>query len=343
MINQDTRRLKAEAQEALRKHVVAAVRGGMRKSDAARTFGVSRTSIDRWLEKFRRGGERRLRSRKRGPKGGIRLAPLEAAQTVRWIVDRSPDQLKMPFALWTRQAVAELIEAKFGLVLSPTTVGRYLKRWGLTPQKPLRKAFEQDPLAVRRWLAEEYPAIRAQARWEKAEIHWGDEMGMRSDHQAGRSYGRRGQTPVIAGTGRRFRCHLLSTITNRGTLRFMVFKERFSAEVFVNFLRRLIRSAPRRIFLIVDRHPVHRSGAVRRWLQEQRHRIRLFFLPAYSPELNPDELLNQDVKTNAVGRCRPPTLAHMIGAVRTYLRSTQNHPDIVRAYFHAPSVHYAAT
>src|SRR3989441_202816 len=159
------------------------------------------------------------------------------------------------------QAVQQLLARRFGVHVSVWTVGRYLRAWGLTPQKPVRRAYEQNPAAVRRWLKKEYPAIRAQAKREKAEIHWGDEMGLRSDHQAGRSYGRRGQTPVVPGTGQRFRCNLISAITNRGRLAFMVFHQRFTAPVFLNFLRRLLRLIPGKVFLILDRHPVHKSGA----------------------------------------------------------------------------------
>lgn len=219
---------------------------------------------------------------------------------------------------------------------------RYLNRWGLTPQKPLRRAFEQDPEAVRRWLAVEYPAIRQQARYERAEIHWGDEMGLRSDHQGGRSYGLRGQTPVVPGTGQRVGCNMISTITNRGRLAFMVFQERFTARVFLRFLRRLLRHARRKVFLIVDRHPTHKAVRVGRWLQANRRHIRVFFLPAYSPDLNPDELLNQDVKTNGVGTRRPHNQAALLANVRRYLRSTQRQPERVQSYFRESHVRYAA-
>ncbi|MFQ5757135.1 MAG: IS630 family transposase [Acidiferrobacterales bacterium] len=202
----------------------------------------------------------------------LRLAPWQAATIVRLLTERCPDQLKLPFALWTREAVRDLIAHRFGLRLSVWTVGRYLKRWGFTPQKPLRRAYEQDPEAVRRWLTEEYPAIRARAQREGATIFWGDETGMRSDHQAGRSWGRRGQTPVIPETGKRFRCHRISAITNRGQLVFMVFERTFTAAVFVGFLRRLLRQAGRKVFLIVDEHPVHVSAATQRWVAQHSRR-----------------------------------------------------------------------
>ena len=221
-------------------------------------------------------------------------------------------------------------------------MGRYLARWGLTPQKPLRRAYERDPVAVQRWLEEEYPAIEKQAKAQKGEIHWGDQMGLRSDHQTGTSYGRRGRTPVIPGTGQRFRCNMMSTITNRGHLAFMVFKERFTAAVCIRFLRRLVRHAGRTVFLILDRHAVHRSAKVKRWLAANHEKIALFFLPSYSPDLNPDEFLNQDVKSNALGRRRPANQTEMIAGVRSYLHSTQRQPGIVKSYFQADPVRYAA-
>ena len=195
---------------------------------------------------------------------------------------------------------------------------------------------------MRRWLEEEYPAIREQAKAEKAQIHWGDEMGMRSDHQAGRSYGRRGKTPVVRGTGKRFGCNVISTVTNRGRLAFMMFQGRFTGSVAVKFLRRLVRHVGRKVFVIWDGHPVHRSGKVKGWVEKHKERIRIFSLPSYSPELNPDELLNQDVKTNAVGRQRPRDQSELIAGVGSYLRGTQRRPDIVKAYFQEEHVRYAA-
>ena len=339
----DGRRLAPAAQEELRRRVMRALQEqGMGPSKAARVFGVSRASIYNWTAAVNRGGVAALRARKRGPKGGSRLAGWKAATIVRLIEDRCPDQLKLSFALWTREAVRDLIRKRFGLRVSVWTAGRYLKRWGFTPQKPVRRAYQRNPEAVARWLREEDPAIQRQAKAAGAEIHWGDEMGMRSDHQAGTSYGRRGRTPVIPGTGQRFGCNLLSTITNRGHLSFMVFRERFTTPVLLRFFRRLLRQRRRKVFVIVDGHPVHRAVAVRRWVEKHTERIPLFFLPGYSPELNPDEYLNNDVKANAVGRRRPTNQPQMLRDVRGYLRSTQRRPDIVRAYFQHVDVQYAA-
>jgi len=341
----DGRKLSPAAQEAIRLRAVSAVRDGMGKSEAARVFGVSRRALYNWLERAAEQGKQALKGDRRGrPAGsGAKMKPWQAATTARLIQDKCPDQLKLPFVLWTREAVALLIERKWGVRLSLSQVGRYLKRWGFTPQKPVRRAYEQDPAAVRRWMDEQYPAVARRAKQEKAEIHWGDEMGLRSDHQAGTSYGRKGKTPVIPGTGQRFRCNMISTVTNRGTLRFMVFEQRFTTPVFIDFLVRLIRQAKQKVFLIVDGHPVHRAAKVKRWVQAHQDQIEVFFLPGYSPELNPDELLNQDVKANALGRRRPQNRAELIKDVRGYLRSTQKMTHVVKNFFQEKHVRYAAS
>jgi transposase len=342
MKTKDARSLPAVAQEDLRRKAVKAVLGGMKQVEAAKVLGVTRQAIGKWLKAYRQGGVKTLKAKRQGrPRGGSLLG-WQSAQIAKTIVDRCPDQLKMPFYLWTREAVGQLIERRFGVRLSVWTVGRYLARWGFTPQKPMRRAFEKNPEAVQLWLDEKYPAIVKQAKQEKADIYWGDEMGMRSDHTVGRSYGRRGQTPVILGTGVRFGCNMISAITNKGQLNFMVFKQRFKADVFEEFLRRLVRQSERKVFIIVDGHPVHRSGKVKKWLNKNEKHIRLFFLPSYSPELNPDEILNQDVKSNAVGRKRARCQSELIANVRSFLWGRQRRPNVVKNYFSEKHVSYAA-
>ena len=301
----DARSLSPEGQEALRKRAVRAVLSGMKQTAAARTFGVARGTVARWMREHRQGSEAALDQRPQGRPPASKLKGAQEAMLVALIETPSPDQLGLPTSLWTRETVGALIRKRFGLALSVWTVGRYLRRWGLTPQKPARRAYEQDPEAVRHWLEVEYPEVRKQAKAEGAEIHWGDEMGVRSDHQAGYTWGRKGRTPVVRGTGQRFRCNVISTLTNQGVLRFRVFRENFNGEVFIDFLRRLVRDRGRKIYLIVDRHPVHTSRKVHRWVERHQAEIRLIYLPPYSPELNPGEFLNQDVKTNAAGRPAP--------------------------------------
>jgi len=342
MLN-DARSLKPDAQAALRRRAVDAVAGGMTQIEAAKVFGVTRQAVGKWMQVWRQGGQRALAPRKRGPKSPTgRLKGWQAATIRNLICDRHPEQLKLRFALWTSDAVRQLIHRRFSVAVSSRTVRRYLARWGFTPQKPQRVAYERDPEAVGRWLNEQYPTLRARARSERARIYWGDEMGVRSDHQAGRSYAPRGKTPKIPGTGQRFGANMVSAITNRGRLLFMIFKRRFTSSVFLRFLRRLIQETPRKVYLIVDSHPVHRSRKVRQWLGANRDRIEMFFLPGYSPDLNPDEMLNQDVKTNAIGKRRPGNLKQMMHTLRKYLDVRRRNPDIVKRYFRHESVRYAA-
>jgi transposase len=343
MNKKDTRSLSPSAQEALRIRAVKAVETASSQLEVCKLFGVSRTALSGWLKIYRQDGVKALKAKKRGRHKQSSLKPWQAATTVRIITDKLPDQLKLPFALWTREAVQQLIAQRFQIEISIWTVGRYLKRWGFTPQKPAKRAFEQSPEAVQKWLETEYPAIRDRAKTEKAEIHWGDETGLRSDHQAGRTYGRKGKTPIVPGTGQRFSCNMISTITNRGTLRFMMIKKKFNAGQFITMLSRLLKSVKsEKIFLIVDRHPVHRAVKVKKWLEKHSDKIEMFFLPPYSPQLNPDELLNNDIKSNAVGRKRAKDPEELENNVRSFLKRKQKNSESVQKYFHEKHVQYAA-
>lgn len=349
MQRMDARRLSPNAQEDLRRRVVYAVcQDGMSPAQAARTFGVCRQSVAAWVGRVESEGIRALAAQKRGPKpGGGRLGNAAAERAiVRAICGGCPDQMLLPFALWSRAAVIALIRQRTGRSVSLSTAGRYLKRWGMTPQKPMRRAYERDPAAVKAWLKEQYPAIRRRAKEENALIAWGDEMGLRSDDPIGRSYAPRGKTPVVNATGRRFGCNMISAISNLGTLWFMVFAGRLNAKLFIEFLARLLRAGgKRKLFLIIDSHPAHKAVKVRRWLDEKpaerSGRLELFFLPGYSPELNPDECLNQDTK-QAMRKTRPRDQREMIGNVRSHLRRRQKQPQVVKRFFHEQHVRYAA-
>ena len=338
----DARHLSPKTQEALRYRVVNAVENGMSKAEAARVFGVSRTAVHHWTKAYRYGGAKALKAKQRGRRHRPRLAPHQAATTVRLIKQKCPDELGLDFPLWTREAVRQLLERRYDVAVSVWTIGRYLKRWEMTPQKPLRRAYEQEPKAVQKWLETDYPEIAKLAKQKGARIHWGDEMGLSADYQAGYSYSKRGETPVINDTGKRFRCNLISTLTNRGKLCFKVFGENFNSEVMLDFLRRLIRHSPQKVFLIMDNHPVHLSRRVNHWLDAHTDQIRMFLLPSYSPELNPDELLNHDIKANAVGRKRVKTKEKMMENVRRYLHRRQKQPQVIRNFFREKHVSYAA-
>ena len=339
----DARKLDMATQTHLRRAAVQAVRGGMSQTRAAEVFGVSLRAVSKWMGLDRAGGLRALKPKRRGRRAGE--GRLNRAQSVRirqMIIDSLPDQLKLPFYLWTRAAVVTLIEREYEISVSLTTVGRYLNSWGMSPQKPVRRAYERNDAAIARWLRTDYPAIARDAKREKAVIYWGDEMGLRSDHVAGTSYAPLGQTPIIRATGQRFGCNMISAITNRGHLAFMVFHGRFDARVFIRFMQRLLKQATGMLYLIIDGHPVHRSVVAREFVNAHEARLRLIRLPGYCPELNPDELLNQDVTTNGLGKSRPANRAEMMAGVRGHLRRRQRQPQVIRNLFQEKHVRYAA-
>jgi len=333
----------AATQAQVRRLAVKAVRAGMTQTAAAATFGVSVRAVNGWMAKDRVGGLRALQAQPRGRRSGEgRLTPAQAQRIRQQILDRMPDQLKLGFYLWTRAAVVALIARRLDITVSLTTAGRYLKAWGFSPQKPVRRAYERNDVAIARWLKREYPAIVRDAKREGATIYWGDEMGLRSDHVTGTSYAPVGQTPVIRATGQRFGCSMISAITNRGQLAFRVFHGTFRAPMFVDFMRRVRLQSAGKVYLIVDGHPVHRSKIAKLFVAENTADFRLIQLPGYCPELNPDELLNQDVKTNSLGKSRPRDRAEMMATVRRHLFRRQKQPQIIQNLFHEKHVKYAA-
>lgn len=344
MKSRDARRLPQAAQEELRRRAVAMVEEGRTQVEVAKLLDVSRQSVSEWARARRLGGDEALAAGRRGRRPGEKTAlePWQQAQIAKAIREANPDQLKLPGFLWTRALVCELIDRRFGVRVSEKTAGRYLRTWGFTPQKPARRALEQNPELVERWLSERYPEIEKRARRERARILWADETGLRSDHTAGRSWSPAGKTPIVEGAGQRFGANVIAAISNQGHLQFGVFKQRFTVPVFIDFLGRLVRQAEgQKVILILDGHPVHRAKKVRRWVEARSDQIELQFLPGYSPELNPTELLNQDVKTNAIGRRRPRDQDELIDNTRSYLRSRQRRPRLVAGYFEEEHVVYA--
>lgn len=312
------------------------------QKEAAGIFGITERAVSGIWSRYKKGGKRALKSKKRGATGGIKLKKGQAHEVRRLIRDRMPDQLKLPFGLWTREAVGQLICDKYGVELSRWQVGRYLKKWGYTPQKPIKKAFEQKPEEVKKWLEEEYPAIKERARTEKAVIYFGDETGCRNTHQAGRSYAPKGETPTIKATGKRFTVHMISAISNRGHLEFMLMESNFNSEVFREFLQQMIKYKKRKIFFVTDNHPSHKTKKLGEWLEENKERIEVFFIPPYSPELNPQEYVNQDLKTNVVGKKRAINKEQLRDNISEFMNGRKADRPQVRKYFHHEHAQYAA-
>jgi transposase len=345
MENQDARTFTPEAQEQLRRQAIRLYKQGKTYAEIVRIIGSNRNSVSRWCRQYDIEGISAITSKRRGITNGMNrtLSPEQEAEIQRCIIDKTPDQLKLDFALWTRKAVGELIRQRFGIRMPVRTIGHYLKRWGFTPQKPLKRAYEQQPAAVTRWVEEEYPAIRERAKEEKAEIHWGDETGIRSDSQHGRSYAPKGRTPVIRLSAKYTSVNMISSVTNQGLVRWMVYDGTLDAKMLIRFLQRLIRGAKgRKIFLILDNLRVHHAKVVQTWLADHTKEIEIFYLPSYSPELNPDEYLNCDLKAGV--HTMPPVRSteQLKAAVSSHMRTLQKTPKRVAKYFEHPSIRYAA-
>lgn len=306
---------------------------------------LGRSAIIRTMQAYERGGWKAVAVSIAGrPPGSGRLLTAEQERKIQQLIqDRTPDQLKLAYALWTRQAVSELVEATFGVRLTVRNMGKYLRRWGFTPQRPLKKAYEQSPEAVRKWVNHEYPRIAAQARREGAEIQWGDETGLRSDDVRGRGYAPKGKMPVVLANVNRSRLSVISAVTNKGQMRWKVFSGALNAKILTGFMKRLVHGRQKRVFLILDNLRVHHSKAVKAWIEKNQTRIAVFYLPSYSPDLDPDEMLNADLK-QYVTKAAPTR--NKIDLTRTAigaLRSIQKQPGRVESYFGQKDLAYAAS
>ena len=344
MASNSMKHIPAGAQDEIRRRAIAALNNGFKQVEVSRLMSVPERTIRRWVAQMRREGTSVIEPQRRGRRAG-EAAALNVRQMRRiegMVRGKMPDQLRLSFYLWTREAVGALIKREYGVVLSPASIGNYLKRWGMSPQKPVRRAYERNDEAIARWLETDYPAIAALAKRQRALIYWADECGVRSDDVRGRSFALKGRTPEIRTTGQRFGCNMISAVNNRGALAFQVFEGRFVTPTFIDFLQRIVKHGKgKKIVLIVDGHPVHEAAAVRRWIADQADAITLHFLPGYAPELNPDELLNHDLKLGLAKR-RPRNRAELKLAVRSHLHKRQKQPHVVKNFFQAKHVRYAA-
>jgi transposase len=342
MKKDDARKLDHATLEALRIRGVQSVQDGESPEAVARTLRIASRTIYSWLAQYRRGGWGALKAK---PLAG--RPPKLDDKKLKWIYNavaqKNPLQFRFQFALWTRDMVATLIKQKYGIRLAANSVGRLLAQLGITPQKPLHRAIERDETLVQKWLKVEYPKIKKMAKAQGADIYFGDAAHIRSDHHAGCTWGKKGETPIVMATGARHGMSLISAITSKGHMRFMIKQSGgVNAEVFIEFLKRLLIGAKRRIFLIVDRGPAHRAKKTKAFVEALGGRLKLFFLPPYSPDRNPDELVWKHLKADTVGRMVVTSKADFKTKVVSSMRSLQRNPRKICSFFQKPSLQYAA-
>jgi transposase len=335
----DGRTLSHETSEQLRIMAVRRVAEGEQPSSVMRSYGLCRTTIYRWLRSAKRGGEGALKARKHPGRAQF-LSPKQRLSVRRWIDGRDPRHYGFDFGLWTRRIVRELIKEKFGVRLGVTAVGRLLKRLDITPQKPLRRAYERDPVAIERWKTEEFPRLRARAKRLGARIFFLDEAGVRSDHILGRTWGLRGQTPEVATSGRRQSVNAISAVSARGEFWYEIYSDRLNATRFVELLRNFMRHRRGRLFLVLDGHPAHAARIVSEYVRSLRGKLELHFLPGYAPELNPDEFVWNHLKKQGVSKKPLRRDESLRSRVQSDLSAIKSRPGLVRSFFCAPSVGY---
>jgi transposase len=341
MRKDDARQLDHKTLEALRIRAVRRVQRGESPEVVSKAIGINRTTIYEWLAKFRSGGFDSLKSKPTpGPK------PKMNGKQLKWVFDvvtqKNPQQMRFEFALWTREMVQKLIVDKFKIKLGLKSIGKLLAQLGLTCQRPLYMAMQKDESLVRKWVQKIFPKIKQRAIKEKADIYFGDAAHIRSDHHSGRTWAIKGKNPVVSTTGSRFALSLVSAITAKGHMRFMVVEGGVNSKVFIHFLKRLMVGVQKKIFLIVDNGSSHKSKETKKFVESLKGRLELFYLPPYSPDLNPDELVWNHLKTHTVGRSTITDRIDFKKKVTRSMKSLQKNKAKIRSFFGKSSLRYAA-
>lgn len=315
---------------------------GKRYAEISEILGVHRVTVNNWYNSYKKRGSIEIKPRGRSKGSGSRLTEEQQTDIQRILIDKNPEQLKFKFALWTRAAVKEMIKKLYGIKMPIRTVGDYLQRWGFTPKKPIKRAYEQAPEKIKKWLDEEYPKIAKRAKKENAEIHWGDETGIQNTANVARGYSPIGTKPEVRINVRREKLSMISAITNNGKVRFMLYEKSMNPKLLIEFMKRLVKSTDKKVFLILDNLRTHHSKKVKSWLEEHKKEIAVFFLPPYSPELNPDEYLNNHLKNSVHSGKLARSKKELKIKTRSCMRTLSKNPHVVINFFKHKKIKYAA-
>lgn len=337
-------KMSPEEQYQIRKSIVRLSKQGKNNGEIAKILDVSERHVRSVKKQYAEGGINALKPQKRGRSIGEKriLTPEQENEIQKTIVEKDPMQLKFKDCMWTRKNIAELIFQKYKIKIKLSTLGYYLQRWGFSVQRPIKRAYKQDQAKIDKWLNEEFPGITARAEAENAEIFFGDETNIQNTCNYMRGYAPKGKTPVVKVESQKFKVNMLSAISKRGKLRFMLYKDNMNAEKLIDFMGRLIRDVNKKIFLVLDNLRVHHSKKVQEWLKKHKDRIEVFYLPPYAPEYNPDELVNSDLKRR-IGSCASvQSEEELNNNVRSHLKKLQMQPLKISSFFNAPYTSYAA-
>ena len=339
----DARKLTTQAQQEKRNIAVKLREKGISNYEVASIVGVHHATVSQWYSKYKKNKkELQIKARGRRKGDGKKLSADQENKIIRLLIDQTPEQLKFKFALWTREAVKQLIKRETGIDLPLSTTGEYLKRWQFTSKKPIKRAYERKDEKTQQWLNEEYPKIKKQAKAENADIWWADETSCISLPNTLKGYALKGEKPILEHPARKFRINMISAITNTGKSMFALYDESINTDRFIDFLQRVIDSSKRKVYLIVDNLRVHHAKVVKAWIEEHKEQIAIFYLPAYSPEYNPDEYLNQDYKRSANKDKIPKNKKELKENTLAYMNGLQSNPQKVANFFRHSSVVYVA-
>jgi transposase len=336
---------KVDLLKSTRKQVVdAVIKHGIKQNKAGEMFGFSKTSVSKYVREYKIFGEASFSYKRRGvsKRTGSLISEAQEKSLIAAVLHHNPDELGLEHTLWTSRVISKYLSQSFCVNYSGRGIRNLMKRLGFSSQKPIKMAYQRDPVKIKEWLEITYPKIKVRASQEKARIYWADEMGIQSTDNRGRTYGLVGQTPTIKKSGTRFRCNVLAAISPQGFMNWMVFDSNFNQQKFIAFLGRMIRQIKQKVFLIVDNHKVHHSKKVKNYVEKHKDNLEIFFLPPYAPDLNPQELVNQDIKANA-NNFKPLTnLNNLMINVRYYLTTIQFNFAKIINFFKKKEVTYAA-
>lgn len=344
MYTKDARKLNRSSQQELRYYIIKLIESGKTYSKITKLTGVSLSAISIWWRLYKTKGFDGLILKKRGVKLGTntKLNGKQVRSLAEILANKTPDQLSLNYSLWTRQAIQDLILLLWSIHVPLRTITDYMKRLGFTPQKPVKRAYEQNPKVVEKWIKEDYPKIVSKALKNNAEIHWLDETGLSSYSNYLRGFAPKGKTPVIKMKAKRLNLNIISSISKLGKMRFMTYKETLNTNTLIKFVNRLCKDTNRKLFVILDNLAVHRSKKFMKWIDVRSNKIAVFYLPPYSPELNPDEKLNRDLKTHFHSGNIVRTKKEFKNKIISFLMSVQKKPKRVLNYFNSKYLKYAA-